>query len=159
MPSGYTTDGYGTHETAYRWNYGPWDAAGNGRQLPRFTCVNTQGTVNSKNDAFSVSDKGNGALTYPVALLTTDEAVVAGGYNATKSYYLRTGAWYWTMSPHRFDDSYAYSRRVYSSGVAYGDLSVYSSSGGVRPVLSLDYGVDFASGDGTYEHPFVVDVS
>ena len=159
--SGYTIHGYGMYTTAYRWYYGPWDAAGSGRQLPRFTCVNTQGEVDSKNDAFTVSDKGNGALTYPVALLTTDEAVAAGGYSgyfAPISHYLRTGSWYWTMSPNKFYYTYATSMDVRPEGYTYGGNFV-DDAVGVRPVLSLDYGVDFASGDGTYEHPFVVDVS
>ena len=157
-PSGYTTNGYAKQKTAYRWYYVPWTAAGSGQQQPRFTCVNNQGTVDSKNDAFSVSSTGNGALTYPVALITTDEAVAAGAYNTTTSHYLRTGSIYWAMSPNSFDGSNAGSRSVRSAGSAY-YVDVVSSARGVRPVLSLDTGVEFTSGDGTMNNPFVVDVS
>ena len=70
QPSGYLTRGYAKQKTAFRWYYGPWDTTG--IQQSRFTCVNTQGSVDSKNDAYSVSTVGNASLTYPVAMLTTD---------------------------------------------------------------------------------------
>ncbi len=46
---------------------------GNQKTKPQFTCEN-------KNDAFTVNDtvKGNGALTYPVGLITMDELIAAG---------------------------------------------------------------------------------
>ena len=59
-----------------------------------------------QNDAFTVSDttNGNGALTYPIGLITTDEAVLAGGWSSSNSgYYLYSGSWYWASSPFGFD--------------------------------------------------------
>ena len=156
-PDGYTTDGYAKQATSYRWHHGPWLAAESGQQQPRFTCVNTQGTVDSKNDAFSVSATGNGALTYPVALITTDEAVTAGGYSMTTSHYLRTGSGYWTMSAHVFNGSYAWSGYVSSSGIP-GFSSLTNAPDGIRPVLSLKPDVVFSLGDGTMNHPFVVKI-
>ena len=53
-------------------------------KTPTLECVN-------ENDRFTVSEEnGNGALTYPVALLTADEIAYAGGvYNkSNRSYYL-----------------------------------------------------------------------
>ena len=110
-----------------------------------------------QNDRFTVSDvsTGNGDLTYPVGLLTTDEAALAGGYNSGNSgYYLYTGNYYWTMSPYRFNGSYARVRIVYSAG----DLSNFSdvdASRGVRPVLNLKSG-SLTSGDGSALNPFLV---
>lgn len=55
-----------------------------------------------QNDAFTVSDttNGNGALTYPIGLITTDEVVLAGGWSSSNSgYYLYSGSWYWASSP------------------------------------------------------------
>ena len=150
--SRYTQLGYATERTAYRWYYGPWTAAGNGQQQPRFTCVNSQGSVDSKNDAFSVSTTGNGALVYPVALLTTDEAIAAGGYNKNVSYYLRTGPTYWTMSPANSYYPNANINVVSSSITVYVGTSVY----GVRPVLSLKPDIEFSGGDGTMNNPFVI---
>ena len=59
-----------------------------------------------QNDAFTVSDttNGNGALTYPIGLITTDEAVLAGGWSSSnRGYYLYSGSWYWASSPFGFD--------------------------------------------------------
>ena len=66
-----------------------------------------------KNDSFTVDDttKGNGALTYPVGLITVDEVIAAGGYTynfpSNYNYYLYTGSSYWTMSPSDFLYGYA----------------------------------------------------
>ena len=69
--STYTTSsntklGYGTNSTYYRWAYGPWNGTNYGNMKMILTCP-------QKNDAFTVSDttNGNGALTYPVGLLST----------------------------------------------------------------------------------------
>ena len=155
IPNGYTTNGYAKQTTAYRWYYGPWTSAESGQQQPRLTCVNNQGTVDSKNDAFSMTSNGNASLTYPVALLTIDEAAVAGGYDTTNSYYLRTGASYWTMSPYHLSGSYAHGKVVNSSGNITSITRVTNASG-IRPVLSLKPEVTFSRGDGTMHNPFVV---
>ncbi len=63
-------------------------------------------TCLQQNDAFTVNDtsKGNGALTYPVGLLSMDEVVLAGGWKEdNKGYYLYSGEYWWTSSPNRFD--------------------------------------------------------
>ncbi|MBR1817907.1 MAG: hypothetical protein IJ772_03560 [Bacilli bacterium] len=92
----------------------------------------------NKNDAFTVSDTmhGNGALTYPVGLLTIDEANIAGGvWGENYNYYLTTGNWYWTGSPSAFSYGYAYVLFVAGDG----DLSDnrVNDTIGVRPVLNL----------------------
>ena len=91
-PSGYSNLGYGTERTAYRWYYWADDTYNNKMML---TCP-------QQNDAFTVNDtsKGNGALTYPIGLLSTDEIVLAGGWYASNSgYYLYSGQWWWASSP------------------------------------------------------------
>ena len=59
--------GSGVSETNYRWWYGPWSSGGYNSSM-KLMCP-------QKNDAFTVSDttNGNGALTYPVGLLSIDE--------------------------------------------------------------------------------------
>ena len=123
----------------------------------RFTCVNTQGTVDSKNDAFTVSTKGNGALTYPSAILTIDEAIAAGYYEypTTASPYLNTGISNWTMTPTYYDTADVSPKVSYFDTYA-GTYSI-DNLAGIRPVLSLKPDVEFASGDGTMASPFVVD--
>ena len=92
--SSYNNFGYGTNATAYRWYYGPWSSGGYNSSM-RLICP-------QKNDAFTVSDttNGNGTLTYPVGLLSTDEIVLAGGWSAANSgYYLYSGQYWWASSP------------------------------------------------------------
>ena len=131
----------------YRWYYGPWSSGGYNTNM-RLTCP-------QKNDAFTVSDttNGNGALTYPVGLLSTDEIVLAGGWNASNSgYYLYSGQYWWASSPGYFNGGYAYVRRVYSNGSANYYSNVYDSHG-VRPVFNLKAEA-LKYGDGTASNPY-----
>ena len=150
--SGYGTLGYGTNATVYAltsrilttgWE---WEST----QQIKMTC-------GQQNDAFTVDDitKGNGALTYPVGLITVDEALAGGGKGATgnSSYYLYTGQYYWTMSPCSFYDSSAYEFLERSSGAPY-SYNV-DNIRGVRPVISLKADI-MMTGSGTQNDPWVV---
>ena len=140
--------GIGTSVTYYRWYGGPWSSTSS-RQYPRFTC-------SQQNDRFTVDDEitGNGDLSYPIGLVTTDEVVLAGGYNTSNSgYYLYTGNTYWTMSPNYFAGA-AYVRYVISDGRADYGNNVYSSSG-VRPTLNL-IPDSLKVGSGTADDPFMI---
>ena len=144
--SGYGTAlGYGTNQTAYMARYRLYT-----NKSPVLTCTN-------KNDRFTVSDKsrGNGALTYPVGLITADEVAMGGGvYNTSNSsYYLYTGQFYWTMSPSYFSSGYASEFYVHSLGYIYSDNVLGSC--GVRPVLSLKSDIS-VTGTGTQNDPFLV---
>ena len=133
--------GAGVSKTYYNWYN--WHASKSNLKCPQ------------KNDAFTVSDttNGNGALTYPIGLITTDEAVLAGGWSSSNSgYYLYSGSWYWASSPHRFSGDDARVKRVYSSGNAYDSRSV-SGSGGVRPVFNLKAEI-LLQGSGTATDPY-----
>ena len=144
-----TETGAGISTTYYRWYNGPW-TSGTNKTNPRLMCK-------EQNDRFTVEDTqmGNGDLTYPVGLLTTDEAALAGGYSATNSgYYLYTGNYYWTMSPSDFFGSIAYVRFVGSAGTLDSSFSV-SASYGVQPVLNLKSG-SLKSGSGTALDPYLV---
>ena len=111
-------------------------------------------------DRFTVSDtKGNGKLTYPIGLITIDEANMAGGiYNSVNTqYYLYTGQQYWTMSPSRFASGLALASAwlVNTAGRLYYGSSV-SARLGVRPVVNLSADVLISGGDGTAINPYVV---
>ena len=113
-------------------------------------------------DKFTVSpEKGNGKLTYPVGLITVDEAAFAGGVylSANPEYYLYTGQTYWTMSPYRFDSSSAnaYAWSVYSPGSLYAYW--VTASYGVRPVVNLSADILITGGDGTKVNPYMVALS
>jgi len=147
--TGYTTLGYGTNKTMYN------ATARVGYKItnpqPSLECANV-------NDRFTTSkENGNGALTYPVGLLTADEIVLAGGlFNSNNTdYYLNVGSsnYYWALSPYVFDSSYAYGFYVHTSGgLSNGRVS---RTYGVRPVVSLAAGTEI-TGLGTEESPFEI---
>ena len=112
----------------------------------------------TESDKFTVNtSNGNGALTYPVGLITADEVAMAGGvWNTSNStYYLYTNQHYWSGSPDYFISSwtFAYEFYVYSSGYLY-SLNVYNTYG-ARPVVSLSSKAKL-SGSGTYSNPYTV---
>ena len=141
--SGYSNLGYGLERTSYRWNYFVKSSYNNKMML---TCP-------QQNDAFTVNDtsKGNGALTYPVGLLSTDEIVLAGG-TTDSGYYLYSGQEWWASSPDLFSGRNAFVRYVFSNGNASGSASV-DSTYGVRPVFNLKAEV-LAQGSGTASDPY-----
>ena len=114
---------------------------------------------NDIRDKFSTaSTYGNAKLTYPIALITSDEVTLAGGKYNTKNekYYLYTGGYYWTMSPTRY-----YSANLHSDLAAVylnGGVSVVwaTSSLGLRPVINIRSDVLIANGDGTIDSPYTL---
>ena len=121
--------------------------------VPSMTCPN-------ESDRFTKdAANGNGALTYPIGLLTADEIILAGvgGNNSsTSTYYLYTNDWYWSLSPYCFYTGYAYG---FNAKANLGDNRVPNSNG-LRPVVSLRPGTEFESGgNGEATSPFVVKYS
>ncbi len=113
---------------------------------------------NSTRDGFTVSTAsgGNGALTYPIGLLTVDEAMLAGGRkDSSSSYYLYTGQKYGLLSPYTSGLSNPTIFAVYP----YGSLNYepISNSIGVRPSISLAPGIIAATGDGTVNSPYIIE--
>ena len=142
--------GAGTSVTYYRWYNGPWESENYSKYNKKMML-----TCSQKNDAFTVSDttNGNGALTYPVGLLSTDEIALAGGWNAANSgYYLYSGQVWWASSPRLFDGGSADVRLVDSNGGANDDDYV-DYNRGVRPVFNLKAEV-LLQGSGTAEDPY-----
>ena len=134
--------GAGVSKTYYNWYN--WYASKSNLKCPQ------------QNDAFTVSDttNGNGALTYPIGLISYDEIVLAGGWYANNNgYYLYSGSWYWTSSPKYFNGWNVYVRAVDSNGNAYILGSAVIDSGGVRPVLNLSPEV-LKLGDGSMNNPY-----
>ena len=108
-------------------------------------------------DKFSVStNNGNGALTYPVGMITAEEMAYAGAviWQTNTSYYLYNGVHNWSFSPYGFNNWSAYEFGLYSSG-PFGTYIVAVSLGG-RPVVSLKQGIAVASGSGTSSSPYVI---
>ena len=116
-----------------------------------------------ESDQFSTTtSRGNGDLTYPIALITADEVALAGGKTHTKNeeYYLRTNGDFWTMTPAG-SDALIGDFRVYTvlmSGSLFQWYSIVNFLG-IRPVINIRSDVLISQGDGTVENPFILNLA
>ena len=137
------------NSTGTHYYYGAYGRLYNSKS-PILTCP-------TASDKFTVNtNNGNGALTYPVGLITADEVAMAGGRYAAgnSSYYLYTNKFYLSGSPYIFNSSgYAIELYVDSSGPLYG--SYVNNHRGARPVVSLSSKAKL-SGSGTYNDVYTV---
>ena len=111
-----------------------------------------------KNDRFTVTDTaiGNGALTYPIGLLTIDEVSLAGltseSYYTNNNNYLYVGRSYFTLSPAVYLTDitgvfYVHNHYVLASSVGDGK--------DVRGVINLKPNTP-VTGTGSTLDPFIV---
>ena len=114
-------------------------------------------------DLFTVegSNRGNGKLPIPTALITSDEVVMAGGFGgkATTNYWLYTNQYYWTMSPAYY---YTQNKVPYMFIVRPdGGLSGWGVTNlpSVRPVINLKADIEFSGGNGKSDNPFIVNTN
>ena len=117
--------------------------------------INYSLACTNETDRFSVSNS-KAKLTYPVGLLSAPEAYLAYRNANSSTYYLKTGNMYWLASPSNFIINGVSGRSVNTSGSMNNSYSV-DTAGGARPVVSLKSGTVYASGDGSYTNPFVVE--
>lgn len=147
-----TGNGAGTNESAYAgFNRTHVDHA------PTLKCKN-------KNDRFTTSSTlGNGALTNPIALITSDEVEMGGGagfdlatntYIVNDNYYLNGSYLYWTMTPFAYTGDGAGVDVVDNGGFVNID-AVGNNRRAVRPVVSLKSDA-IGGGVGTVNNPFYV---
>lgn len=114
---------------------------------PSVLCANAK-------DKFTVStSKGNGLLKYPVGLLTADEALIASAGSAS---YLYTGSPYWTMTPSYFAQDGGHVYFFDGLGLISALRNVGSDVVGVRPVISLKYGLEIVDGSGSASDPYII---
>ena len=120
-------------------------------------------------DAFS-ADNTSAKLTYPIALMTVDEIMRAGGKGSTSLsspyawYYLNsangsiTGGTYWLLlSPDRLNGGRADVFIVYGSSYpGYLGSNGVAGPGAVRPAISLKSCIKYSTGDGTAENPYTI---
>ncbi len=153
-----TGKGFGKNATLYG------SSARTGVEPINYTNVRPTFKCPEKVDSYTVRDKekGNGALTYPVGLITADEIVAAGSgkYNTTnQSYYLYRGSshWYWSLSPYfTAADGGSYVFNVDNNGFL--NYNYVSHPGAVAPVINLsaEY-VSTMIGDGTIGNEYRVE--
>ena len=104
------------------------------------------------------SSTGNGALTYPIGLISADEAMLAGipnGNSGNQNNYLYTGQIYWTMSPYYFHFTYGGAGVFNVSSSGYLSSDWVDNARGVRPVINLKSAIAI-TGDGSVDKPFKV---
>ena len=97
----------------------------------------------------------NGNLNYPVGLLTTSEAVYAGGAidQLNGNYYLyASGTPWWLITPNGNSGVYA----------GYSGLNIKGTNEeefAIRPVINISAYVEYESGDGSASDPYTIKVS
>ena len=140
--------------------YGRNANATNAGKAPSLTCP--RGTVDLYTTN-SASD-GNKQLANPVALLTADEASLAGSGRPNASQgsarntlsYLRSGSNFWLLAPyHRYTNGNAVEFFLVTTGFV--NYFIVSNSFGVRPVISLTPGTSITGGTGTATDPWTVE--
>lgn len=102
-------------------------------------------------DRFSVSNE-KAKLKYKVGLMNRSELYVLNNNNITK-----TGQTYWLMSPSNYTAYFAGVKFIYRDGDWESSAGVNTKSG-VRPAISLIPGIEYTSGDGSMDNPYVVDL-
>ena len=153
----------GTYNTGdSKFYYAPYARAFT-NYAPTYDCTETS-------DAFSV-DNTSAKLTYPIALMTADEIMRAGGKGGTSLtspyawYYLNsangsiTGSTvWWLLSPNCWLSGNAYVFFVNDShfpGALNG--GGVGNADAVRPVVSLKSCTLYSTGNGTSETPYEID--
>ena len=149
------TPGTYTTSTGSEFYYAP-----SARYVPTYDCTEAS-------DAFSGSNT-SAKLTYPIALMTADEIMRAGGKddNLTSPYawyYLNSAngsitgdTWWWLLSPSYWIGSYAYVFGVAGSSNP-GYLVSEGGASGVRPAVSLKSCVKTSGGDGSASDPYTIE--
>lgn len=150
------TNGYGTTYSLY--GFAKRGGLNTKITIPTLKCAN-------KNDKFTVSsDIGNGALKYPIALITADELVYAGATGSInvngstkfiKNYYLYNNESYWTMTTQGFSNYY---KRIFMIGMFdNGQLKQCNNvSFGIRPVITLKNNTKI-TGKGMQGEPYIIE--
>ena len=113
-----------------------------------------------KRDLFTTtgSNRGNGVLSVPAALITSDEVVMTGGFGGMVStnYWLYTNQSYWTMSPLTYADSKKFVEIIDVRSEGYLIANSGGNALGVRPVINLNADIEFNGGTGKSDNPFIV---
>ena len=155
-------------------DYGGWNPNGGDTTKNLYFSPNTRLinntpslTCSRKLDRFTVSSSlGNGSLTYPVGLITSDELLYAGiirkNYGQNDGYtthYFYTNQMYWGMSPSSFYSPYGSYCKAESSYGYFWESAYISNNYGVRPVISIKSTDVVEFGDGTQTNPYVIKTS
>ena len=120
------------------------------------TSVRPKLICDRKKDRLNTSVEG---FKYPVALLTVDEYLLAGGYRASNSdYYLCTNQKVYTLTPRTYYSTVASNYYIMENGNIDGNGTTYDNkvSYGVRPAIVLKNGIRTDGGNGTMKDPYLI---
>lgn len=120
------------------------------------------GASNLEDKYTTTNTNGNNLLKYKIGLITSDEVVLAGGRGyisdenpgTNTNYYLNNNTMTWTISPNRLSKSKVYINNIDIDGRLTSTLT--SSSGGIRPVVSLSRGTTYQEGNGSSSTPYII---
>ena len=134
---------------------GGWNP--NGGNVTEYLLFKNNDVYNNNLSCTNITDKFSltntkAQLTYPVGLLTYPENYLLYSYNLVK-----TGNAYFLLSPNRFSYSSSYERYIMYDGNSANSLYDVTNAYGVRPVISLKPGTEYASGSGSMADPYVVE--
>ena len=102
-------------------------------------------------DKFSVNNN-KAKLTYKIGLMSYREMKLLNNSNARKT----EGMWYWLGSPSSFYNRFSWEFVLFGNGTTADQGA--GNAGGVRPAISLIPGIEYSDGDGSMEHPYIVDL-
>ena len=131
---------------------GGWDA--NGGYVTSFlrfknTVENTILSCKNETDKFSTENE-KAKLKYKVGLLSASEM-----YLLNSNILQKADESFWLLSPVDFYENKALGKYLNSNGNIYSNSVYYAY--GVRPAISLIPGIEYSSGDGSMENPYVID--
>ncbi|MCI8460574.1 MAG: VWA domain-containing protein [Bacilli bacterium] len=110
-----------------------------------------------KSDKFTVDEKnGNGKLKYPTSLITRQEINLS--YRDLEVSPLAFGDSYWTLTPYAFSDNLASGFYVLEDGFSSVIMRVNMFTM-IKPAISLRAGIQFTEGDGSSEHPYLIEMT
>lgn len=112
--------------------------------------LNNEYSYNCEN----ISDRLTSKITsYPIGMLTVDEAMFAGlnKNNKNEDNYLNTTTPYWTLSPAYYNGINAYNFIIKDGIIGESEVNKVN---GVRPVITLRKNVNVLSGNGKVNNPY-----
>ena len=111
---------------------------------PSFKCLLENDRLNSKDTS------------YPIGMLTVDEALFAGldNKNDNQDNYLYTNGSYWTMTPAYYDGINAYNFMIDNGKIIEKPVN---NKAGVRPVITIKKDAIVISGVGSINDPYILD--
>ena len=112
--------------------------------------INTNIYCNNVTDQFSVSNP-KARLKYPIGLLTTFEAHLSNNYSSRVS-----PETYWLMSPNSYTTAWGMFQNYVTNSGSVSSGNIQGKRYGVRPVISLKAGMEYSSGTGAMDDPYIV---